>query len=112
MAGLLIWVGVVFVATACGSYVDGDQWAGVTITNNTSSEVTLDLHEARHLAPGNSTLLAVDSNSNPQQLRVRGEDGAALGCLVFRFRTRSAEKFSVNTSDITTCDESLRLMSG
>ncbi|WP_336852187.1 hypothetical protein [Sinomonas albida] len=110
--GLLQCVVLTVATTACGSYADGDQWAGVTITNNAKTEITLDLHRARPVAPGQSTVLDVDSNSNPQQLRIPSADGGTLGCLTFLFHTTSAEKFTVNVSDVSTCSESLRLMSG
>lgn len=110
--GILLCIGVSLAATACGSYTDGDQWAGVTVANNTNSSVTLDMHPARYLTPGQSTLLNVDSNSNPQALRLMSADGRVLGCLTFRFHTTTPKTFSFSVSDATRCDESLRLLSG
>ncbi len=85
---------------------------GGTVINNTNHAVTLDLYKARNLSPGEKTLLYVDSNSNPQALRIRGADGRILGCLTFRFHTTSPEDYSFNVSDLAACDESLRLNRG
>ena len=104
LAGILL-AGLLIPATACGSYVDGDQWAGVIVINNTNHAVTLDLDKTRNLSPGQTTLLHVDSNSNPQAVRIRGANGRVLGCLVFRFQTTSAETFSAYVSDITACGD-------
>lgn len=105
LAGILLAAGLVIPATACDSYVDGDQWAGVIVTNNTNEPVVLDLRKARNLSPGQTTLLHVDSNSNPQAVRIRGANGRVLGCLIFRFQTTSAETFSANVSDVTACGD-------
>lgn len=97
--------GLVIPATACGSYIDGDQWAGLSVINNTNEPVTLDLRKARNLSSGQNTLLHVDSNSNPQAVRIRDANGRVLGCLIFRFQTTSAETFSANVSDVTACGD-------
>lgn len=109
-AGILLASGLVLPASGCGGYWEGDQWAGVTVINNTNHPVTLDLDKARNLSPGETTMLGVNSNSNPQALRIRGANGRILGCLTFQFHTTSAEDFSANVSDITACDKSLRLI--
>src|SRR5450830_1845213 len=78
-AGIVFAAGLLIPAVGCGSYWEGDQWAGVTVINNTGRAVTLDLYKSRNLSPGQKTLLYVDSNSNPQALRIRGADGRILG---------------------------------
>lgn len=109
-AGILLASGLVLLAAGCGGYWEGDQWAGVKVINNTNYPVTLDLDRARRLSSGETTMLGVDSNSNPQALRIFGANGRVLGCLTFQFHTTSAEDFSANVSDITACDKSLRLV--
>lgn len=71
IACLLLSIGLPVTATACGSYVDGDQWVEVTVTNTTSVPATLAMHPTRYLSPGQKTALIVNSNSNPQAVRVR-----------------------------------------
>ncbi|WP_415853770.1 hypothetical protein [Sinomonas sp. G460-2] len=105
-------MGLSLAGTACGSYFDGDQWVGVTVTNNTSESVTLETHPTRLLSTGQSTLIPVDSNSNPQALRVQGPDGRVLGCLTFLFHSTSNEKRSVRVSDVTACDENIPSFAG
>jgi hypothetical protein len=108
-AGLPLCIGLALATTSCGAHVDGEQWARVIVTNNTAEKVTLDVHPARDLSPGQKTELHVDSNSNPQALRLRNTSGRILGCLDFRFRTTSSETFSFNISDFAACDENVPL---
>lgn len=77
-AGIVFAAGLLIPATGCGSYWEGDQWAGVTDINNTGRAVTLDLYRSRNLSPGQKTLLGVDSSSNPQAFQIRGHSTITL----------------------------------
>jgi hypothetical protein len=107
-ASLLLCMGLSLAATACGASIDGDQWVDVTVTNTTSEPVTLDTHPARYLSPGQKTVLHVNSNNDPQAVRLHGADGRVLGCLTFLFHTTSPETRSAKVSDVTACDENVR----
>lgn len=111
-ASLLLCLGLSLVATACGAYIDGDQWVDVTVTNTTSEPVTLNTHSASYLSPGQKTVLHVNSNNDPQAVRVYGPDGRVLGCLTFLFHTTLPETRTTSVSDVTACDEKVRSFPG
>ena len=108
----LLGLGLTLAATACGASVDGDQWVDVKVTNTTASPVTLDTHPVRHLAPGKTTVLHVDTNNDPQELRVRAASGQALGCLVFDGSDREAVATSQSVSDAAPCQQGVRPFPG
>ena len=110
LAGLLIAVMPVLAVTACGASIDGDQWVDVTVTNTTASPVTLDTHPAHRLASGQATVLHVNSNNNPQAVRVWRTTGQVLGCLTFLFHTTSPAMRSVSASDIVACPKGVRTL--
>lgn len=109
-ASLLLCLGLSLVATACGATVDGDQWVEVTVTNTTSKPATLDTHPNRYLSPGQKTVLTVNSNNDPQAVRVKDAEGRVLGCLTFR--TTPPAIHSASLSDVTVCDGKVRIFPG
>jgi hypothetical protein len=102
----------ILLATACGTSIDGDQWAAVTVTNTTSAPVVLDTHPARQLAPGQATVLHVDSNNDPQAVRVRTVADRVLGCLTFAFHTTTPTDISASVSDVAPCQNGIRSFPG
>jgi len=109
---LLLGLGLTLAATACGASVDGDQWVDVKVTNTTVAPVTLDTHPVRHLAPGQATVLHVDTNNDPQALRVRAASGQVLGCLEFAGADKSAVARSQSVSDAAPCQQGVRPFPG
>ena len=84
VASVLLCMGLSLSATACGASIDGDQWVNITVTNTTAEPVTLDTHPVRYLPSGQKTVLNVNSNDNPQAVRVDDAKGRVLGRLTFR----------------------------
>ena len=99
-------------ATASGASVDGDQWVDVVVTNTTTGGVTLDTHPQRHLAPGQKTVLHVNTNNDPQTLQVRTDSDAALGCLTFDTRPAGDAARSQSIDDLTPCPQDARPFPG
>lgn len=99
-------------STACGAYVDGDQWVDVTVTNTTAAAVTLDTRPPRHLAPGRATVLHVNTSNDPQVLHVRADSGEVLGCLVFDSESRDSSGGARGTSNLAACPQAVRSFPG
>jgi len=78
---------------ACGGSWDGSQWKQVEIVNDTTSTAHLvggclvacaapDGRDLGSLNPGDTTSLTVDTNNDPQGVRVVSTGGSVGGCLV------------------------------
>ncbi len=109
---LLLCLGLSLAATSCDAQIDGGQWVDVTVTNATVKSVTLDTHPARSLSPGQKTVLNVNSNNDPQAVRVKDAEGRVLGCLVFPLHTDLPEMRSASVSDLAACAEKVHSFPG
>jgi len=78
---------------ACGGSWDGSQWKRVEIVNDTTSTAhlvggclvdcpTTDGRDLGSLNPGDTASLSIDTNNDPQGLRVVSTGGTVVGCLV------------------------------